>query len=296
MVQVAPGGRRARGGPGPRRSPARRPRAGPGGRVGASSSSDRGDAPPPAEFYDLAGAPGARGGGGAAGRGRGSASGPGRRSLLALGGGAVLGTGFLVQFSKASWRMTYGNPFRLVKDADTGEVYLRTPEGHYAKVFRDERGYQFYVDSGGNMYFDSMDPEMGFTRVAPDGSAYTYTFGAGGDRWEEHYAGNIDRDLVELQTEEFGRVVGWRDRTDETMQPLCADDGGNTILCVDGQGNPLEGREQVFPKQLNEGELDVTPRRRLLGGFKKHELSEDDIDINTFTRERPPTVDLGLDP
>jgi hypothetical protein len=64
---------------------------------------------------------------------------------------------------------------------------------------------------------------------------------------------------------------------------------------VDKEGKRLEGQELEFPPFLDEKELDVDPRRRLLGNLEGP-AAQDDLDINTFSKGRVPKVDLGLDP
>jgi len=64
---------------------------------------------------------------------------------------------------------------------------------------------------------------------------------------------------------------------------------------MDKEGKRLEGQELEFPPFLDEKELDVGPRRRLQGNLEEP-ASQDDLDINTFSKGRVPKVDLGLDP
>ena len=241
---------------------------------------------------------------------------PRTRRETAAGLGALALAGVI---AREAWRQGVGSPFRVVRGPE-GRAFLRTPGGHYAAVLEADpiTGTTAFVDGSGNLYVDSGNAGVGFTRVAPDGSAYSYAESPGGG-WEEHYVGNIDSDLVELQVgggagarvgegevegegegevSGMGRLLGWRSREpDGEAPPLCRPNGptGELSLCVDKDGNRLEGQELEYPPFLDEKELTVNPRRRLLGNSSGG-VAREDLDINTFSQGKVPNLDLGLDP
>ena len=83
------------------------------------------------------------------------------------------------------------------------------------------------------------------------------------------------------------------------MPPLCRDDDGGLVACVDASGRlrpELSDRAEVeVPDVLLEGRVEnLRTRRHLFGWGGKRKATREDLDINTFSQGDVGPLDLGI--
>ena len=96
-------------------------------------------------------------------------------------------------------------------DDETGQRYLMTEGGAQLALFEDEKGRPYFLDPKGNMWYDSGDPDVGMHRIAPDGDVFALWEDPKSGEVLERRLGNIDSDIVDVKTKEYGDITVFKD-------------------------------------------------------------------------------------
>ena len=105
-------------------------------------------------------------------------------------------------------------------DDETGQRYLMTEGGAQLALFEDEKGRPYFLDPKGNMWYDSGDPDVGMHRIAPDGDVFALWEDPKSGEVLERRLGNIDSDLVDVKTKEYGDITVFKDFENTQDLPL----------------------------------------------------------------------------
>ena len=213
----------------------------------------------------------------------------GRRMALATLG--VLGGSFALRKLLPAGE----EPPRVYLD-DSGQRYLVTEGGAQLALYEDDKGRPYFLDPKGNMWYDSGDPSVGIHRIAPDGDVFALWEDPKTGEVLERRVGNIDRDLVDVKTKEYGDLTLFKDAEEASdVPPLCRDDRGDLVKCLDPNGRIRADRDLEYPEVLLEGQIkNLERRRRVFGGRKRGEEGKGDRDIETFRQGDIGPLDLGL--
>ena len=179
-------------------------------------------------------------------------------------------------------------------DDETGQRYLMTEGGAQLALFEDEKGRPYFLDPKGNMWYDSGDPDVGMHRIAPDGDVFALWEDPKSGEVLERRLGNIDSDLVDVKTKEYGDITVFKDfENTQDLPPLCKDDYGNLVKCLDPSGNIRADKDLEYPDVLLEGQIKNLERRKKLFG-KEEAVRPGDKDVTTFRQGDIGPLDLGL--
>ncbi|QDZ19890.1 hypothetical protein HOP50_03g24070 [Chloropicon primus] len=184
-------------------------------------------------------------------------------------------------------------PPRVYAD-EAGQRYLVTEGGAELALFEDDKGRPYFLDPKGNMWYDSGDPSVGIHRVAPDGDVFALWEDPKTGEVLERRLGNLDKDLIDVETKEYGSLTLFRDDKEaQDVPPLCRDDLDNLVKCLDPSGNIRADRDLEYPDVLLEGQVkNLERRKRLFGGSRP--VAPGDKDIETFRQGDIGPLDLGL--
>ena len=91
-----------------------------------------------------------------------------------------------------------------------------------------------------------------------------------------------------------GDLTVFQSNDSQDIPPLCKNDDGDLVTCLDRNGNIRKDRALEYPDVLLEGQIQNLQRRsRLFGSSKK--IEKGDKDINTFRQGDIGPLDLGFD-
>jgi len=181
-------------------------------------------------------------------------------------------------------------------DGETNQRYLVTDGGAELALFEDDQGRPYFLDPKGNMWYDSGDPSVGIHRVAPDGDVFALWEDPKTGEVLERRLGNIDRDLVDVKTKEYGDLTLFKDAEPAVdVPPLCKDDYDNLVKCLDAGGNVRTDRTLEYPDVLLEGQIkNLERRKKIFGGGEREKVGSGDRDVETFRQGSVGPLDLGL--